>query len=155
MKKIFILLLFSIYFLHNIGSIFANNCEYNSDASLQGSLSSCIPKGSLETKTTGGGTSLLGGLITIGGTSNQGYSVNEAKNKILSVTQKIVILGFIAAIGGIVFSGILFVVGLGNTDKIKKAKDALKWSLIGLIAIITAQIIVNVLINFIYSIGGS
>jgi hypothetical protein len=153
MKILKIVVLFIIIFLqYNFFVIAKTECKYDTEnPDIKGSLYNCMPEWSLENKTTGGWTELVWWLFNIWWSSNAWYSVNETKNKILNITQKIIITGSVLAIWWIVLAWILFIVWLWDKEKIKKARDALKWSIIWFIVMIVAQQSVNAIINFIYS----
>ena len=41
-----------------------------------------------------------------------------------------------------------------NDQKVKKGKDAVKWSVIGMIVLIFSYPLMNAVINFVYQLGG-
>lgn len=84
---------------------------------------------------------------------NSGYTVDDAKTKIYSITMKWVILATILAIGWLVYAGILFNTSYWDDSKNKKAKEAVKYSLIGLLIALLAQQLTNAIVNLIYSIS--
>jgi hypothetical protein len=47
----------------------------------------------------------------------------------------------------IIYSGILYVISAGSSEKIKKAKDTIKYSIVGLVISILAYAIVNFVIG--------
>ena len=65
-------------------------------------------------------------------------------------------LGFAAlfAIGAIVFAGIRYTTSLGEDEKLKNAKDTAIYALIGLVLVLLAFPLVEVIVNFIYDLGG-
>ncbi len=62
------------------------------------------------------------------------------------------ILGVIAVLY-IIIAGFRYVSAQGNEDQVKKAKDSIKWAVIGLICIILSYVIISVVINTIGSAG--
>ncbi|EKD66824.1 MAG: hypothetical protein ACD_49C00009G0049 [uncultured bacterium (gcode 4)] len=144
MKKIIVIFLFIIF---GLTSAFAawSNCKYDKNAALSTSLWWCVPQWAMESKENKG---ILGWILSI--SSNQWYQVDNVKNKIIYVTQKLVILAWILAIWGLVYSGFTFVLWLGDAEKVKKAKNALQWSLLGFLIAIISQQLINATINFIY-----
>jgi hypothetical protein len=52
------------------------------------------------------------------------------------------LLGFIAIIG-FVISGILYLTAAGNDGQIKTAKEAMKWSIVGVIVALMGYVIVQ------------
>jgi hypothetical protein len=104
-----------------------------------------VPQWAMESKEN---TSVLGWILSL--SSNQWYQIDNVKNKIIYVTQKLIILAWILAIWWIVYSGFVFVMWLWDWEKVKKAKNALQWSLLGFLIAIISQQLINATINFIY-----
>ena len=158
MKKIIALFLLSVsFFWIQLSSAATNNCwkiDSKNIDSLEMSqlLKDCQPKWAMEGTAKKEIWSFLG--ITLSASSNELYKIENAKGKIMAVTNKLVILATIIAIGWIVFSGYLFVTSYGNNDKIKKAKEGIKWSLIWLLIALVSQQLVNAVINLVYDISG-
>ncbi len=155
MKILKIIFIFFIFFLqYSFFICFAKTtCKYDIDnGDIKSSLINCMPEWSLENKTTWWWKELAP-WITVWWSNNQWYSIDSTKNKLLNITQKIVITWSLLAIWWIVFAWILFVIWLWNSDKTKKAKDALKWSLIWFVATLGSQQLINAIINFIYGLS--
>jgi hypothetical protein len=53
----------------------------------------------------------------------------------------------------IVYAGFLFVVARGNPEELNKAKETLKWTIVGALVLLGAQVISKVIENTIKSIG--
>lgn len=149
MKKILAILIL-LYSLFGLNTINALNCKYNENAWIANSLNNCVPDWAMETKQN---KSILGWILSLA--SNQWYSIDNAKNKIVYVAGKLVILAWILAAGWIIYSWLVFVTGLWDQEKIKKAKQALQWSLIGFLVAIISQQIINATINLIYWISNN
>ena len=66
------------------------------------------------------------------------------------------IAGFLAlwAIFAIAFGSLKLTLSMWEEEKIKKAKDIIKWWVIGFIAVISAWFFIAVLVNLIYSLAG-
>lgn len=75
------------------------------------------------------------------------------KAKVVSITNQLIVAGSILSVGGIVFAAILYVTALGDGEKIKKAKTALKFSITGFVVMLLSFAIVNALVNLIYGLG--
>lgn len=86
--------------------------------------------------------------------SNDGYTIDHAKWKIYSITLKAVILATILAIWWLVYAWILFNTSYWDDAKNKKAKEAVKYSLIWLLVALLAQQGTNAVVNFIYWVSG-
>ncbi|HBB27135.1 TPA: hypothetical protein DCZ36_01395 [Candidatus Gracilibacteria bacterium] len=132
MKKfIYSLILVSFTFL-SLSPIFAE-CSYDGNGSVQGALEGCAPVGSV--------------------TSNDYSIAGGVKAKVVSITNQLILVGSILSVGGIVFAAILYVTALGDGEKVKKAKTALQFSIIGFVLMLLSFPIVNALVNLIYGIG--
>ncbi|MDD2566257.1 MAG: hypothetical protein PHY51_05490 [Candidatus Gracilibacteria bacterium] len=154
MKKVIILLIVLISSL-NIGTIFAStgsSCGTDTNGELTDMLNGCQPDNVLGSANK---TSVYKSKrISVTKSSNGGYEIKDFKAKLLFITTNLVILASILAIGGIVYAGVLFTTAYGDDGKIKKAKDAIKWSLIGFLVAIISQQLINAIINLIYGISG-
>ena len=56
--------------------------------------------------------------------------------------------------GWLVIGGGYMASSVGNDQKVKKGKDAVKWSVIGMIVLIFSYPLMNAVINFVYQLGG-
>ena len=72
---------------------------------------------------------------------------------ITSIAEKVIAFGALFAIGAIVFSGIQYTTSYGDDEKVKKAKTTGIYALIGLLLLLLAFPLVNIVIRFIYSLG--
>ena len=61
--------------------------------------------------------------------------------------------GALFAIGAIVFSGIQYTTSYGEDEKVKKAKMTGIYALIGLFLLLLAFPLVNIIVNFLYSLA--
>jgi hypothetical protein len=52
-----------------------------------------------------------------------------------------------------VFSGIRYTISAGDDEKLKSAKNTAIYAIIGLILLLTAFPLVDILVNFIYNLG--
>lgn len=75
------------------------------------------------------------------------------KEKVIRITNQLILAGSILSVGGIVFAAVLYTTALGDGEKIKKAKTALKFSIVGFVLMLLSFPIVNALVNLIYGIG--
>lgn len=157
MKKAFLLFLLIILSVINYTSLFATtsataNCWTDTNADLTDMLNACQPDNTLEAKNKTGKWWFLGWLITVTTYSWWWYEVKDAKQKMITITTNLVILASILAIWWIVYSWIMFTTAYWDDGKIKKAKDAVKWSLIWFLVALAAQQLVNAIINLIYKV---
>ncbi len=75
------------------------------------------------------------------------------KELIVSVSRTILQFGALFAIGAIVYAGIRYTTSGGDEEKLKWAKNTVIYAAIGLILILTAFPLVNLIVEFIYSFG--
>lgn len=90
------------------------------------------------------------GALSVG----DGVIENGLKGKIIAVTNRVITLVALVAIGGIVFAGFHMVTAFGDDEKHKKGKEALKWSLIGFVVALSSFPLVNATVNLFYKTGG-
>lgn len=153
MKKILISLIILLSF-SNIWLIYAatSDCWIDTNWELTDMLNGCQPDNVLLPANK---TKLVSNdLITITKSNNWWYEIKDFKAKLLFITTNLVILASILAIGWIVYAWILFTTAYWDDGKIKKAKDAIKWSLIWFLIAIISQQLINAIINLIYRISG-
>ena len=74
------------------------------------------------------------------------------KEKITYWTKKIATFLALWAIFSIVFGSLKMVLSTGEEEKVKKAKDIIKWWMIWLLAIVSAGFIVSVVVKLVYSV---
>ena len=67
-------------------------------------------------------------------------------------TKNISLFLWIFAVLGIVYGSFMLTTSAWEDEKINKAKDTIKWSIIGFIWLITASFLINLLVKVIYSI---
>lgn len=159
-KKCLILLFLSISILifNNQGFANTNTCWYNWDindesVTLWDMLNKCKPDWVLSSKEeTQIGTSPVGSVSVW--VNEEWYELKHVKAKIYSITLKVIIFTYLVSIGGIVWWWYMLVGALGASDKIKKWKTAIQWSLIGFLIALLSQVLVNGVINLIYGIWG-
>ncbi len=150
MKKLTVVILGLLWFLNLWTILAANKCwEFSTNstnASLGQLMDDCKPGWVMEAKSS------AWWIIKV--VSNDWYSIENAKWKIYAITQKAVILASILAIWWLVYSWYLFVTAYWDDGKHKKAKEAMKWSLIWLLLAFVSQQLVNAVVNLIYDIWG-
>lgn len=73
----------------------------------------------------------------------------------MRITNQIILGGSILSVGGIILASILYVTSFGEEEKIKKAKETLKFSIMGFAVMLLSFPIVNAIINLIYGVSGS
>ena len=82
-----------------------------------------------------------------------GDGVTAIKALIKSVAKTVIAFGALFAIGAIVFSGIQYTTSYGDDEKVKKAKTTGVYAIIGLLLLLLAFPLVDILVNFVYGLG--
>ncbi|MFZ2255824.1 MAG: hypothetical protein WAW59_08150 [Patescibacteria group bacterium] len=72
---------------------------------------------------------------------------------VIQVSERVLQFGALFAIGAIVFSGIRYTTSAGDDEKLKSAKNTAIYALIGLILLLVAFPMVDIVIRFVYSLG--
>jgi hypothetical protein len=75
------------------------------------------------------------------------------KDKINKWTNNIALFLGLLSIGSVIYGWLMMTLSAWEDEKITKAKDIVKWSLVGLLGVILATTIVTLVINLIYWLG--
>ncbi len=78
--------------------------------------------------------------------------IDKIKWLVKRVAEKVIAFGSLFAIGAIVFSGIQYTTSYGDDEKVKKAKTTGIYAIIGLLILLVSFSMVNIVVEFIYSI---
>lgn len=78
----------------------------------------------------------------------------DGRERIKHFVDRLIAFGMLLAIGWLVVGGGYMASSVGNDQKVKKGKDAVKWSVIGMIVLIFSYPLMNAVINFVYQLGG-
>lgn len=90
------------------------------------------------------------GAVSVG----DGVLESGVKGKIIAISNRVISVVAIVAIGGIVFAGFHMVTAFGDDEKHKKGKEALKWAILGFVVALISFPLVNATINLFYAMGG-
>ena len=71
----------------------------------------------------------------------------------VTIANRVLSFGALFAIGAIVWSGIRYTTSAGDDEKTKSAKNILIYAIIGLLLLLTAFPLVDIIVRFIYSLG--
>jgi len=82
-------------------------------------------------------------------------STNDLFGFLEKIIEAMLQLGAVLAVIVVIYAGFLFVTAQGDEGKIKTAKNALLYTVIGLAILLGARIIASVIENTIRSVGGS
>ncbi len=134
MKKIIIILLTTICIILPIW-VFADWCEFDQNSTdIWSMVGNCINGSDLVNR-------------------NNTEIDNWFQVFINDIVWKIWTYLWILAIWAIVYGSLLMVFSTWDDEKIKKAKDIIKWSLIGFLGVIFASSIILLVVNVIYSLS--
>ncbi len=78
--------------------------------------------------------------------------IQGVKDRIASVAKRVIQLGALLAVGALVFSGIQYTTAYGDDEKLKHAKATGIYAVIGLLLLMGAFGLVDILVRFIYDI---
>jgi hypothetical protein len=134
MKKIFLILftLFIIIFCFSWDiSVFSSDCGYN--WSVMWSLENCIGKTD---------------LVNPGDVKISGWFSNTVKKW----TKNISVILAVCAVFWIVYGSFMLTTSQWDSEKAKKAKNIILWSIAWFICMVTAPFIVNLVIKIMYSV---
>lgn len=109
-------------------------CKYNSGSSFQDNAKNCFNWNS-----------------TVVSVDNANVSWGF-KDKLSGWIENLAVVLWVFAVGWIVYGGLSLTLSTWDDEKIKKAKDMIKWSMLWFIGIVLATTIVTVVINLMYSI---
>ncbi len=132
MKKLFIILIISIFSLFSISSVLAWNCDYN-DWTISSELKDCLT----DSKLVGSEAKIIGW--------------DWFKQTINTWTKNISLYLWIGAVLWIVYGSFMMTISTWEDEKINKAKDIIKWSIIWFLWLISASFIINLIVRVIYS----
>lgn len=136
MKKILVLLL--LIFSPFISTLsFAENCTYNVDSSTWWSISDALNNCLEWSNLVSGKDVKVSGAFWL---------------QIKSWVNNISIYLWVFAVWSIVFGGLMMTLSVWEEEKIKKAKDIVKWWMIWFIWLISASAIITLVVKIMYSI---
>lgn len=87
--------------------------------------------------------------------SQYSADMEGTKDMIIKIANGAISFWALLAVGALVWSGIQYTKAYGEDEKLKKAKTTGIYSLIGLILLLTAFWLVDIFINFIYTVTGN
>lgn len=125
-----------------------------------GSLYAAVPSGCTATADISASAYLK--LCAQGGWSDNaidpsklGDGVTAIKALVKSTANTVLAFGALFAIGAIVFSGIQYTTSYGDDEKVKKAKTTGIYAVIGLLLLLLAFPLVDIVVNFVYGLGST
>lgn len=77
--------------------------------------------------------------------------VTGIKDLVIKIAERVLQFAALFAVGAIVWSGIKYTTAYGDDEKVKSAKSTAIYAIIWLVLTLTAFSLVDILINFIYS----
>ena len=114
------------------------NCNYdpNDGGTISSALKGCKPKGMIETK------------------SGDYKFETDAKKRVIDIANQLILVGSLLAVWAIVYAGILYTIAAGDDERIKSAKNALKFGIIGFAVMLVSFGLVNAIVRLFYATGG-
>ncbi len=90
-----------------------------------------------------------GGKLLAGPDSGNPEAAQEYVNNNLltGLTNKFLIFMLAASVAAIIVAGIFYVFSMGDSEKTKKAKDIIAWTIVGIIIAALSYTIVSILVN--------
>ncbi len=73
------------------------------------------------------------------------------KKQIVGWVKNIAWFLWLIAVSALVYAGFMMAISTWEEDKIKKAKDIVKWTLLWFLWVVTAGSIISIIVNFMYS----
>lgn len=136
MKKILILISVFLFNIFSFNSVLAWGCDYD-PLTNPGPLTKELEKCLGDSKLVNSDWKITGWFKT---------SINRW-------VENISLFLWIWAVLWIVYGSFMLTISAWEDEKVSKAKDIIKWSIIGFIWLITATLIINVLVRVIYSVS--
>lgn len=96
-------------------------------------------------KTSDGETRLPG--TTSGGTDNTAAQTYLNEKLLPGLTNTFFIFLLSASVGTIIVAGIYYVISMGDTEKTKKAKEIILWTVVGIAAAAISYTLISILVN--------
>lgn len=114
------------------------NCNYdpNNGGTISSALKGCKPKGMIETK------------------SGDYKFETDAKKRVIDIANQLILVGSLLAVWAIVYAGILYTIAAWDDERIKSAKNALKFGIIGFAVMLLSFGLVNAIVRLFYATGG-
>lgn len=132
MKKLFIVLIIFIFTLFSFSYVLAWNCDYN-DWSISSELKDCLSDSLL----VGSDAKIIGW--------------DWFQKTINAWIKNISLYLWIWAVLWIVYGSFMMTVSAWEDEKVNKAKDIIKWSIIWFLWLISASFIISLIVRVIYS----
>lgn len=92
-------------------------------------------------------------LLVDTGDAKDASLTGAGRERIKQFLNRLISLGLLLSVTGLVIGGGYMAASIGDEAKIKKWKDAVKWSIIGTIVLILGYPAVNAIINLAYELG--
>jgi hypothetical protein len=137
MKKILTILIVLITFFSQFNLISANVCKFDKweNAKVTDMIDGCMQD------------------TTVVAVKDDWDIEDGFKKKVQGWTNNIALFLWLLSIGAIIYWGLMMTLSTWEDEKIKKAKDIVKWSLLWLLWVILATTIVTLIINVMYGLS--
>ncbi len=135
MKKLVLVVLLFVSLFWFVDFVSATWCDFNTWWNIQSSLKWCLSDTAL--------------VNPNGDVKLESWVINKVNN----ITKIIATILSLWAILWIIYGSFLMVVSAWEDEKIKKAKDVIKWSILWFLWVVLASSLIALTINLIYSLG--
>ncbi len=78
----------------------------------------------------------------------------DVRKRVIDIANQLILIGSILSVGVIVYAGILYTIAAGDDERIKSAKNALKFGIIGFVVMLLSFGLVNAIVRLFYATGG-
>ncbi|MDD2870570.1 MAG: hypothetical protein PHS49_01145 [Candidatus Gracilibacteria bacterium] len=135
MKKLLILILFIVSLsLITFDYSFGAACTFDGEGDVGSALNTCLE-----------------GSALVDGTNVQVDGSGGFSQKIQNWVNNIALYLGVFAVGSIVYGSLMLTLSSGEDEKIKKAKDIIKWGIFGFLLLISASAIITLVVKLMYS----
>ncbi len=78
----------------------------------------------------------------------------DVRKRVIDIANQLILIGSILSVGVIVYAGILYIIAVGDDERIKSAKNALKFGIIGFAVMLISFGLINAIVRLFYATGG-
>ena len=78
----------------------------------------------------------------------------DVRKRVIDIANQLILIGSILSVGVIVYAGILYIIAVGDDERIKSAKNALKFGIIGFAVMLISYGLINAIVRLFYATGG-
>ena len=159
-RAYFFVLIFTLALLVPVASVYAQSSSNSSFWCLGGIFCNDSSSNSNSGSATNSGTnpatnSGTNPATNAGGLKNPLTGVNDLTTLLGKILDAVIAIGTVVVTIMLVYCGFLFVIAQGNEEKIRDARSALLWTVIGALVLLGAKVIQGVITATVASLGTS